>query len=62
MVMSPVGVRPENDCAGSGQQQLLMADPSFYQIGCYIRTVTTGVQLEKKSLVVSLKGLDAKTK
>jgi hypothetical protein len=28
---------------------------------CYIRIITAGVQLKKKSLVVGLKGLDAKT-
>jgi hypothetical protein len=35
-------------------------NPSSRQRGCYIRTITARVQL-KKTLVVGLKGLDAKT-
>jgi hypothetical protein len=36
-------------------------NPSSRQRGCYIRTITARVQLKKESLVVILKGLDAKT-
>jgi hypothetical protein len=59
MVMSPVGLGPENDCAGEDQQQLETTDPSSHQRGCYIRTITASVHL-KQLLVVSLKGLVAK--
>jgi hypothetical protein len=48
VVMSPMELEPENDCAGEDQQQLYMADPSSRQRGCYIRTITAGVQLENK--------------
>jgi hypothetical protein len=34
---------------------------SSRQRGCYIRTITASVQLKKESLVVGLKGPDAKT-
>jgi hypothetical protein len=37
-----------------------MIDPSSPQRGCYIRTMIAGVQLGKKILAVSLKGLGAK--
>jgi hypothetical protein len=37
-------------------------DPSSRQRGLYVRIMTARVQLQKESLVVSLKGLDAKTK
>jgi hypothetical protein len=33
--------------------------PIFSSERSYIRTITAGVQLKKKSLVVGLKGLDA---
>jgi hypothetical protein len=46
--VSPVGLGPENDCAGEGQQQLLTTDPSSRYRGCYIRTTPAGVQLENK--------------
>jgi hypothetical protein len=36
-------------------------NPIFSSERCYIRTVTARVQLKKKSLVVGLKGLDAKS-
>jgi hypothetical protein len=35
--------------------------PILWSERCYIWTITARVQLEKKSLVVSLKGLGAKT-
>jgi hypothetical protein len=35
--------------------------PSSRQRGDYIRTITPGVQLKKKILAVSFKGLGAKT-
>jgi hypothetical protein len=38
-----------NDRAGEDQQQLKTADPSSFQRGCYIRTMTASVQLGKKS-------------
>jgi hypothetical protein len=44
------------------RQNIFVSDnSSSRQRGCYIRTVTARVQLNKKSLAVSLKGLDAKT-
>jgi hypothetical protein len=49
VVMSPAGLRPENECADEGQQQLQTTDPSFRQRECYIRTMIAGVQLKKKS-------------
>jgi hypothetical protein len=49
MVMSPVGLRPENDCAGEDQQRLQTIDPSSRQRGCYIRTISTSAQLENKN-------------
>jgi hypothetical protein len=45
--MSPTGLESENEYANKGQQQLQMTDPSSHQRGCYIRTMTTGVQLRK---------------
>jgi hypothetical protein len=48
MVMSPAGLEPENDCAGEGQQHLLMTDPSSHQRGCYIRTINASVELQNK--------------
>jgi hypothetical protein len=50
-----------NSCAGEDQQQLETTDPSSRQRGCYIRNITSSVQLETKLLVVSLKGLVVKT-
>jgi hypothetical protein len=61
MVASPAGLGPNNECAGEGQQQLQMTDPSSHQSGCYIRTMAADVQLRKTILAVSLKGLGAKT-
>jgi hypothetical protein len=55
-----MGLGSENEYAGGGQQQLQMTDPSSRQRGFYIRTMTTGVQLRKKILAVSLKGLGVK--
>jgi hypothetical protein len=57
VVVSPVGLGPENDCADEAQQQLETTDPFSRQRGCYIRTMTSSVQLKKKYLVVSLKVL-----
>jgi hypothetical protein len=48
MIMSPARLGPENECAGEGQQQLYTTDPSSRQRGCFIRTITTSVQLEDK--------------
>jgi hypothetical protein len=48
VVTSPAGLGPENDCAGEDQQQLYMTDSSSRQTGCYIRTITASVQLEKE--------------
>jgi hypothetical protein len=47
MVMGSTGLRPENDCAGEGQQELQSVSFSC-QRGCYIRTITPRVQLEHK--------------
>jgi hypothetical protein len=47
MVMSSAGLGPENDCAGEDQQQLQTTDPSSLDRGCYIRIITSSVQLEK---------------
>jgi hypothetical protein len=44
-----------------GQAYSLETNPSSRQRGCYVRTNTARVHLGEKSLVVSLKGLDAKT-
>jgi hypothetical protein len=49
MIMSPTGLEPKNDCAGEGQQQLETTDPSSRHRGCYIRTITSRVQLEKNT-------------
>jgi hypothetical protein len=54
-----MGFGPENDCAGESQQQI--TDPSSHQRGYVIRIMITRVQLKKKWLVMSLKGLGAKT-
>jgi hypothetical protein len=54
MIASPTGLRPENECAGEGQQQLYMTEKYPRQRGCYIRTMTAGVQL-RKILVMSHK-------
>jgi hypothetical protein len=61
MVTSPKGLGPEKDYAGEGQQHIQKTDPSSRQKECYIRIMTAGVQLEKKMLNMSLKGLGAKT-
>jgi hypothetical protein len=49
MIMSAVGLGPENDCDGEGQQQLWTTDPSSRQSGCYIKTMTASVQLKKNT-------------
>jgi hypothetical protein len=56
MVMSPAGLRPENDCVGEDQQQLQMTGPSSCQKGCYIRTITASVPLENKIVGRDSKG------
>jgi hypothetical protein len=61
MVASPTGLGPDNEYTGEGQQPLYMTDPSSRQRRCYIRTKTAAVQLRKKILAVSVKGLGAKT-
>jgi hypothetical protein len=48
MVLSPAGLRPENDCAGEDQQQLHTTDLSSRQRGSCIRTTTASVHLENK--------------
>jgi hypothetical protein len=48
VVMSPAGLGPETDCAGEDQQQLYTTDLSSGQRVCYIRTITSSVQLENK--------------
>jgi hypothetical protein len=60
MVMSPDVFGLENDCAGEDQQQLQTTDISSRQRGCYIRTITASVHLEKSYWAVNLKGLVAK--
>jgi hypothetical protein len=47
--MNPAGLGLENDCAGEGQQQFNKTDPSSREKGCYIRTMTTSVQVKKVS-------------
>jgi hypothetical protein len=44
--MSPVGIGPDNNCAGEDHQQLETTDPSSRQRGCYIRAFTASVQLK----------------
>jgi hypothetical protein len=61
MVTSPAGVGPENEYAGECQQQFHTTDSSYRQRGCYKRTTKARIQLEKRILVLSLKGLVAKT-
>jgi hypothetical protein len=48
VVMSPAGLGSENDCAGEDLHKLYTTDPSSRQTGCYIRTITASVHLEKK--------------
>jgi hypothetical protein len=52
MVASPTGPRPENECAGEGEQQLQPTDPSSRQRQ---RPTSTSLQLSNsnKYLVVS---------
>jgi hypothetical protein len=52
MAASPTGLRPENDCAGEGQQLLQTTDPSCRQRE---RPTSTNPQLSdsNKNLVVS---------
>jgi hypothetical protein len=54
MVMSPAGLRPENDLAGEDQQQLHTTDPSFRQRG---RPISIKPQLSdsNKNLVLGRK-------
>jgi hypothetical protein len=51
------------ECTLHGRPSIFITEnPSSLQRGCYIRTNNARVQLEKKkSLVVGIKGLDAKT-
>jgi hypothetical protein len=44
-----MGLGPENDCAGEGQQQLQMTDPSSRQRGCYMWIITPSVKLQKEN-------------
>jgi hypothetical protein len=50
MFVSPTGLGSENECAGEDQKQLQTTELSSGQRGCYIRAMTTGVQLRKKIL------------
>jgi hypothetical protein len=52
MATSPMGLGPENDCAGEGQQELLTTDPASRQRG---RPKSTNPQLSasNKNLAVS---------
>jgi hypothetical protein len=59
MAASPTGLEPDNECAGE-PAEIVNEDPSSRQRGCYIRTMTAGVQLRKKNLAVILKGVGAK--
>jgi hypothetical protein len=61
MVMSPVGLGHENDCAGEGQHQFEMTDPSSRQRW---RPTSTNPQLpvSNKNLVLGPRWvLDTKT-
>jgi hypothetical protein len=49
VVISPEAFRPENDCTGEDLEKLKTTDPSSFQRGCYIRTITASVQLENKN-------------
>jgi hypothetical protein len=49
MVRGPAGLGLENKFAGEGQQQLQTTNPFSRQRGCYIRTMTAGVQMKKKN-------------
>jgi hypothetical protein len=49
MVTSSKGLESKNECADVGQEQLHTTDPSSRERGCYIRTMTAGVQLGKNS-------------
>jgi hypothetical protein len=46
MVLSPTGLRPEQDCAGEDQQQQEITDPSSCQRGHY---TVTNPQLSKEN-------------
>jgi hypothetical protein len=56
------GLGAENDCSGEGQQQLFTTYLPSRKRGCYISAMTVRGSVEKKSLIVSFKGLVAKTK
>jgi hypothetical protein len=47
VVVSPLGLGSENDCAVEDQQQLQTTDSSSRQRGCYITIMTARVQLKK---------------
>jgi hypothetical protein len=55
------GTRTRERMNWRGPAAIVMTDQSSRQRGCYIRTMTAGVQLRKKILAVGLKGLGAKT-
>jgi hypothetical protein len=61
VVMSPAGLGSVNDCAGEDRQQLQTTDPYSPQRGCYIRTLTSKVQLENKITGRESQGAVAKT-
>jgi hypothetical protein len=47
MVLSPAGLGPENDCAGSVLNNCKRQTSPLG--GCYIRTITASVRLENKN-------------
>jgi hypothetical protein len=49
MLMSPVGLRPEKDCAGDARQKLKSTDPTSRQRG---RPTSTNQKLSKKKKTI----------
>jgi hypothetical protein len=50
VIMIPAGLGPENDCTGEDHPQLSTTDPSSRQRGCYVRTITSSLQLKNTGL------------
>jgi hypothetical protein len=46
--MNAAGLGPENDCAGETSSDCKLQIHPVRQRGCYMRTMTTSVQLENK--------------
>jgi hypothetical protein len=61
MVKGTAGLGPENYCAGKGHHQLQTRDLFSRPRGCCVRTMTAKGSVGKILLIVSLKGLVAKT-